>query len=76
MAPDLWPLFDVACRYPLLCVRGALSDLFSEETLEKMQRRCPSMRTVVVDDVGHAPSLIEEDALSAIRAFLHDVHGL
>jgi len=67
---DLWPLFDMACQFPMLCLRGELSDLFSVETLAKMQEKCPDMIAVTVKGVGHAPALTEPDAFSTIQDFL------
>lgn len=67
---DLWPLFDMACAFPMLCLRGELSDLFSVGTLAKMQDKNPDMIAVTVKGVGHAPALNEPDALSAIQSFV------
>lgn len=71
--PDLWPLFDALKPVPLLLVRGAITDLLSEETVAKMDARHPDMRTVNVTDVGHAPLLTEPAAAEAITEFLHEV---
>lgn len=70
-AIDLWPLFDMACGFPLLALRGEYSDILTEETFAKMQSRCSEMHTVIVKNVGHAPALNEPDALSAIHDFLN-----
>ncbi|MGD8327085.1 MAG: alpha/beta hydrolase [Sphingomonadales bacterium] len=70
-AIDLWPLFDVACQFPLLSLRGEYSDILTEETFAKMQKRCLGMKAQTVKRVGHAPILDEPDALSAIRNFLN-----
>jgi pimeloyl-ACP methyl ester carboxylesterase len=68
--PDLWPFFDALAPVPLLLVRGALTDLLAEETVEEMSRRSPTMTRVDVPDVGHAPLLTEPVAAEAIDAFL------
>ncbi|RKF17177.1 alpha/beta hydrolase [Roseovarius spongiae] len=73
-APDLWALFDAAARLPLTALRGANSDLLSDETFAKMRDRAPEMRAVIVPDRGHVPFLDEAEALKAIRAHLED-HG-
>ncbi|MEQ8404351.1 MAG: alpha/beta hydrolase [Oceanicaulis sp.] len=72
--PDLWPLFDALAQKPLLLIRGALTDLLSEETVQEMARRGPHMERVDVPDVGHAPLLTEPSARDAIDAFLAS-HG-
>ncbi len=68
--PDLWPLFDMMPPRPLLVIRGEITDILSLETLAEMQRRRPSMQTVSVPRVGHAPMLDEPVALQAIETFL------
>lgn len=67
--PDLWPLFDALATRPLLLVRGALTDLLSEDTAARMAERCPAMARVDVPGVGHAPLLTEPVARAAIDAF-------
>jgi pimeloyl-ACP methyl ester carboxylesterase len=67
---DLWPLFATLAQKPLLVVRGALSDLVTAEALFKMHAAAPSMHSVTVPGVGHAPMLDEPEAVGAIDAFL------
>lgn len=55
---------------PTLLIRGALSDLLEERHAAWMRRAAPSMRYVVVPDVGHAPMLTEPAAFAAITGFL------
>ena len=68
--PDLWPLFDMLPDNPILVVRGATSDILSVATLAEMTRRRPSLQTVSVAGVGHAPMLDEPESLGAIVSFL------
>ena len=67
---DMWPLFEALGQKPLLVVRGAISDLLSEEALAAMHEKLPDMKSVTVPGVGHAPMLDEPEALAAIDAFL------
>jgi pimeloyl-ACP methyl ester carboxylesterase len=56
---------------PVLVIRGADSDILSRSTAERMCAVSPQLTTVVeVPGVGHAPSLLEPEALSAIKQFL------
>ncbi len=66
----LWPLFGALRSFPVLVVRGALSNILSEDTLSRMAEAMPEMRHVTVDDCGHPPSLSEANVLKAIDAHL------
>jgi len=63
----------LARRVPTMLLRGASSDIVSAAIAERMQRKAPTLETVVVPGVGHAPTLAEPEALAAIRGFLQRV---
>ncbi len=69
----IWPHYD-ALEIPVLCLRGAESDLVLPETVAEMQRRGPGARglleVVEVPGCGHAPALNVPDHLDRITAFL------
>jgi pimeloyl-ACP methyl ester carboxylesterase len=67
---DMWvPYARIAA--PVLVIRGADSDILSRVTASRMCAVLPQLaRIVEVPEVGHAPSLLEPDALTAIRQFL------
>ena len=65
----LWQLYD-AIRCPTLLLRGAQSDLLSEATVAQMQGRGPHPTCVRFDGVGHAPTLVADDQIAAVRDFL------
>jgi pimeloyl-ACP methyl ester carboxylesterase len=67
---DLWPMWDGLKAFPILAIRGELSDLFSQSTLEQMAARHPGLQTAIVPLRGHAPMLDEPVALAAIDRFL------
>lgn len=67
---DLWPAFEALGGRPGLLVKGAGSDLLSPATMDAMQSRIAGLDTVTVPDVGHAPTLAEPEALTAIDALL------
>jgi pimeloyl-ACP methyl ester carboxylesterase len=67
--PPLWSEFDALGRLPLMVLRGANSDLLSEETVAAMRARRPTMETVTVADQGHAPILSGADLIGRIAAF-------
>lgn len=66
----LWPVFARLHSLPMLVIRGALSDILRESTLERMQREKPDLEQVTVGDRGHVPLLDEPAALDAIDSFL------
>jgi len=55
---------------PLALVRGANSDLLSEETATEMRKRRPDMTFTNVPDRGHVPFLDEPEARAALRTLL------
>ena len=67
---NLWPLFRALGRVPLLAIRGAKSDVLSEDTFERMAGEVPGLTRATVPGVGHVPSLAEPEATEAIDALL------
>ena len=68
--PDFWPAFAVLATKPVLVLRGALSNLFSEATFQKMGKASATVECVTVPRVGHAPMLDEPEALAGIDRLL------
>ena len=67
---DLWPGVAALAGKPVLLLRGALSDVLSADTLTGMQSRLPEADVVTIPGVGHAPSLDEAEARTAIDRLL------
>ena len=72
-AANLWLAFESLAETPLLLVRGELSNLLSQDTVDQMQTRNRGMTVVGVPDTGHAPSLEEPEAVAAIDGLLAQV---
>ncbi|MEX2207209.1 MAG: alpha/beta hydrolase [Myxococcota bacterium] len=68
--PDLWSLWTGLEAIPTLAIRGALSDILSEDTLAEMARRKPDLDVLRVANRGHAPTLDEPECVAAIERFL------
>jgi esterase len=68
-AMDLWVYYNRIIA-PVLVIRGAQSDILARATADRMRVVLPGTRIVEVPGVGHAPSLIEDEALGAIESFL------
>lgn len=65
----LWNYYD-ALRCPTLLLRGAQSDLLLHETAVEMTQRGPKPKLVEFAGVGHAPALMADEQIAAIRDFL------
>jgi pimeloyl-ACP methyl ester carboxylesterase len=70
---DLWEHYD-AIRVPVLCLRGAESDLVLPDATEEMLRRGPGtlglVRVAEIAGCGHAPALNVPDQLDLVESFI------
>jgi pimeloyl-ACP methyl ester carboxylesterase len=66
---DRWPEYD-RIDIPVLCLRGAESDLLLADTAEQMRDRGPRALVVTIDGCGHAPALNVPEQLELIQRFL------
>jgi pimeloyl-ACP methyl ester carboxylesterase len=73
-APNLWPLWGMLARVPVLAIRGAESDILSAPTLARMQREKLDLKVLTVANRGHAPMLDEPGCVAAIDEFLTAAH--
>ncbi|MBT3703696.1 MAG: alpha/beta hydrolase [Alphaproteobacteria bacterium] len=69
-SPDMWPYFAALQSIPILGIRGALSDILSAETFQRMQETNKAMIALVVPNRGHTPELTEPLCLEAIDEFI------
>ncbi len=73
----IWDHFD-ALDIPVLCLRGADSDLVLPETTEAMMHRGPGQRgllqVVEIAGCGHAPALNVPDQMERVAAFIAAAH--
>ncbi len=69
----IWDHYD-EIKIPVLCLRGAESDLVLRETTSAMMRRgpgaCGLTQVVEIEDCGHAPALNVPDQLERVTAFI------
>ena len=70
---DLWPLFNMLEDVPMLILRGEKSDILEKATATKMVKKVKQAKLVTVKGIGHAPSLDEDDAQSAVSEFLKTI---
>ena len=75
---DLWDHYD-AIDVPVLCLRGAESDLVLPDATAEMLRRGPGtrglVRVVEVPGCGHAPALNVPAQLELVSAFIEQHEG-
>lgn len=67
---DLWAVFGLMAIVPTLVLRGELSDILAQKTLDKMARTHPDLTPVLVKDRGHTPLMDEPESLAAIDDLL------
>jgi pimeloyl-ACP methyl ester carboxylesterase len=69
----IWDHYD-ALELPVLCLRGADSDLVLPETVSEMWRRGPGaaglLQVIEVEGCGHAPALNVTQQLEPLAAFI------
>ncbi|MHA6287549.1 alpha/beta fold hydrolase [Maricaulis sp. CAU 1757] len=68
--PTIWEFWKPFADIPTLLVRGGITDLLAEATVEQMLAEKPDLDVVEVPNVGHCPFMTEPEAWAAIRAFL------
>lgn len=66
---DLFPVWS-GVKCPTLILRGALSDVLSEETAERMMKEHPHAELVEFPGIGHVPALMQQDQIDIVRDWL------
>jgi pimeloyl-ACP methyl ester carboxylesterase len=66
---DLWSTW-AEIRCPTLVLRGADSDVLSHDTLMQMKSRRPGVEVLELPGIGHAPALMSDNQIAAVREFL------
>ena len=70
---DPWALFDSLRDKPVTLLWGVMSDILTQDIIEKMTARKPDLNVVAVPNRGHVPLLNEPECLAALDAFLEEV---
>ena len=70
---DPWALFDALADKPVTLLWGVMSDILTEDIVDRMKARKPDLNVVPVPKRGHVPLLNEPECLAAIDAFLERV---
>ncbi len=69
---DLWDSFR-AVEVPCLVMRGELSDILSQEIVERMIKVKPDLQVTTIPGIGHSPYIEGPDMLGAIDTFLAEL---
>lgn len=70
---DPWALFDTLKDTPVQLFWGQISDILTEDIVDKMKVRKEDLEVISVPDRGHVPLLDEPECLAAIDGFLQRV---
>jgi pimeloyl-ACP methyl ester carboxylesterase len=73
--PYLWSMFGGFAHVPVLAIRGALSDVLTAETFDKMAVAKPDLGRLTVADCGHNPTLEEPEVTVALDGFIAGIDG-
>lgn len=65
-APTLWPQFQMIAPIPIGVIQGAISDILTNDIIEKMKALRPDIIHVSIENTGHAPILNEAKSLECI----------
>lgn len=66
---EIWSVWD-KLKAKIMVVRGETSDILLPQTLEKMKKNKNLETIIEVQGAGHAPSLMEQAQIQAIRRWL------
>ena len=67
---DLWALFKGLANKELMVIHGVLSNILTEQTIEKMKQEHPNLQVVQVQEQGHPPQLRDTETQEKIESFL------
>ena len=71
---DTWDSFG-AVKMPCMVMRGELSDILSEEIVERMKVVKPDLQVATIPGIGHSPYIEGPEMLGAIDAFLAELNA-
>lgn len=67
---NLWPLWEAVKAVPTMLIRGIKSDLLTHETAIQMKESHPDFALLEIENVGHAPALMDELQINTISNWL------
>lgn len=70
---DPWAMYDSLKDTPVLLLWGLMSDILTEDIVDKMKARKTDLEVAAIPNRGHVPLLDEPECLAAIDNFLLQV---
>ena len=67
---DPWAQYDSLQKTPMVVLWGVMSDILTEDIIDKMKARKADLEVVPIPNRGHVPLLDEPECLAAIDAFI------
>jgi len=67
---DPWELFDSFGDVPVTVLWGVMSDILTDDIVDRMKERMPDLTVAPIPNRGHVPLLDEPESLAAIDEFL------
>ncbi|MEI6187927.1 MAG: alpha/beta hydrolase [Alphaproteobacteria bacterium] len=68
---NLWGFWNTLKKtLPILVLRGEFSNILSMITVAQMKITHPNCTEIVIKNVGHAPSLMDEEQISLVKSWL------
>ena len=68
---NLWVFWNILKKtMPVLILRGEFSNVLSMMTVAQMKLTHPNCTEAVIKNVGHAPSLMDDEQISLVKNWL------
>lgn len=67
---DPWALFESLKNTPVVLLWGVMSDILTEDIVDKMKAFKPDLDVVPIPNRGHVPQLDEPECIAAIDSFI------
>lgn len=67
---NLWPLWEAVKTIPTLLIRGMDSDILTHQTSIEMEKSHPNFSLLEIENIGHAPALMDELQIGVIKRWL------
>ncbi|MEQ1790610.1 MAG: alpha/beta hydrolase [Rickettsiales bacterium] len=67
---NLWPLWEAIKAVPTMLIHGMDSDILTHQTAIQMEQSHPDFSLLEIENVGHAPALMDSVQIAAIKRWI------